>query len=69
MLICPKCGRKYPLMSKFCKECGTKLVEDHPNTCSNPACPNSKVKLGNTDKYCDQCGSPTTYQKEVEKNI
>ncbi|MBO4556675.1 MAG: hypothetical protein J5706_07935, partial [Elusimicrobiales bacterium] len=27
--ICPKCGKKYPFLEKYCSACGTKLVEEN----------------------------------------
>lgn len=68
MWVCPKCGKKYPITVKFCKDCGTKLIEKQANTCSNSACPDFKISLDDKQKYCGECGSPTTYWIKIEKN-
>ena len=51
MKICPKCNNENKDTSKFCEECGTKLVA-MPTTC--PVC---GTKLNDTQKFCPECGS------------
>lgn len=67
MLKCPDCGKSYSIMSKYCKDCGKKLIEKQPNTCSNPECPNSRIKLSDNDRYCEECGSQTVDYLNYEK--
>lgn len=51
-VICPKCGAAIPEDSKFCLECGEKvvIVPDGMTVC--PECGNSVVK----GKFCPECG-------------
>ncbi|MCR5398490.1 MAG: SPFH domain-containing protein [Lachnospiraceae bacterium] len=48
--ICPKCGAKNSMNSKFCNECGEQMIEEG---ISCPHCGNM-VKKG--AKFCDECG-------------
>lgn len=46
-LECPKCGSKIPAGSKFCPECGTKIITE---------CPKCGAKVSPKQKFCPECG-------------
>lgn len=47
---CPKCGCSLDKNSKFCPECGEKLV-------SEKFCPECGQKLSGSAKFCNNCGT------------
>lgn len=61
---CVKCNFKdLNEHSEYCPNCGTYLF----NHCSNDMCDCNNgysVVLPNSYRYCDACGSPTTYLEE-----
>lgn len=66
--ICPVCGEPYKSSaSEFCSNCGTGRPISRPNHCTNPECKNFEVDLGQDERYCDLCGSPTLTGEKVEK--
>lgn len=70
MDIGPACKSPYKSSaSKFCSNCGTARPIPQPNHCSNPECPKSQIDLGEYDRYCDLCGAPTLYGKEIAKAL
>ncbi len=46
---CPQCGRHNPAQSKFCLECGVRLL---------PRCGACGTDLPDGAKFCNQCGAP-----------
>src|SRR5262245_712619 len=48
---CQRCGFENPEGTKFCEECGTKLVW---------ACPNCGRQVRPTAKFCGECGTALT---------
>src|SRR5712692_327487 len=48
---CPSCGFENPAGTKFCEDCGTKLVR---------ACPSCGHEVRPTAKFCGECGTPLT---------
>lgn len=50
-IACPKCGAKLPSGTKFCNECGTRILPADEMIC--PHCGKS-VKKG---KFCPECGT------------
>ena len=55
---CPNCQTENPEINKFCRECGTKLIQ---------VCPQCKSEIQSNDRFCGQCGhklaeSPPTDQ-------
>lgn len=46
---CPNCNNTVPQNSKFCNNCGTKLVQ-------NNFCPNCGTKNELNSKFCNNCG-------------
>ena len=62
MKNCPRCGTPYKsLQSAFCTNCGTKRPNPEGNTCTNPSCANYDRPVGGEDRYCELCGSLTTF--------
>ncbi len=53
-IVCPNCNSEVPENSKFCNECGTKIVLLNENEVICPAC-GQKTNKG---KYCSECGAP-----------
>lgn len=51
LLKCPKCGTSNKTVSKFCCECGEKLVIAKKN------CPNCKFENETNMKFCGNCGT------------
>jgi membrane protease subunit (stomatin/prohibitin family) len=47
---CPKCKSMNPKTSKFCSECGAKLVVEKKK------CPHCSAKVPETSKFCSECG-------------
>ena len=45
---CPKCGKEISADSKFCPDCGTKIIRECPN-CHAPVTPGTK--------FCSNCGA------------
>ncbi len=48
---CPQCGASVKSTSKFCPECGTKMVPD------KIACPQCGAEVGANVKFCPECGT------------
>lgn len=44
---CPKCGAKISADSRFCPECGTKIISE---------CPKCGAKVSPKQKFCPECG-------------
>jgi Double zinc ribbon len=44
---CPNCQADNPEINKFCRECGTKLIQ---------VCPQCKSEIQTNDRFCGQCG-------------
>ena len=44
---CPNCQTENPEINKFCRECGTKLIQ---------VCPQCKSEIQANDRFCGQCG-------------
>src|SRR5712692_4854557 len=53
---CPNCRFENPEGTKFCEECGTKLVQ---------ACPSCGHEVRPTAKFCGECGTTLPGQSEV----
>lgn len=49
---CVKCGASIPENSKFCLECGTKVVNEQTNKVVCPQCNSTVTK----SKFCSECG-------------
>lgn len=64
---CVKCGNILNEDAVYCTRCGTHVPVYKENFCVNPKCPRciDKHTFGPKDKYCDQCGKPTTLGKEI----
>ena len=46
-IACPKCGANIPAGSKFCPECGQKILHE---------CPKCGAKVSPKQKFCPECG-------------
>lgn len=69
MWICNSCHTENEDNDIFCIECSTAKTAKPVlgNHCSNPECMAYHTILPNSEqKYCGKCGSPTTYQKEID---
>ncbi|MCX8149916.1 MAG: SPFH domain-containing protein [Candidatus Bathyarchaeota archaeon] len=55
LVICPKCSSRIPATSKFCPECGTRLM---PPTAEAINCPKCGKSIPSHSKFCPECGSP-----------
>jgi len=70
MDVCPACGAQYKsASSKFCSECGAPRPVPQHNVCTNPECKNHACDLGPKERYCDLCGSLTTYGQKIAKAL
>lgn len=63
MLYCPKCGLEYPEGKKFCKNCGSSLIDREPMPYPSnktigtlEATIETKREVGGVNKYCQSCG-------------
>src|SRR5215831_11273227 len=55
---CGSCGFDNPEGTKFCEECGAKLVR---------ACPSCGHEVRPTAKFCGECGTTLTVRQRVKK--
>ncbi|MDI9609452.1 MAG: zinc ribbon domain-containing protein [Candidatus Verstraetearchaeota archaeon] len=53
VVICPSCGAKNPVNTKFCGNCGSSLMPP-----SKQACPSCKAEVPENFKFCPNCGTP-----------
>ena len=58
MKICPKCHHEFEDNVKFCKNCGTPLVEQL-------TCPHCGEPISKEDTFCGACGQQLQEKKEV----
>jgi membrane protease subunit (stomatin/prohibitin family) len=54
MIACPKCGAEISAHSKFCPECGCKIVHE---------CPKCGASVSPRQKFCPECGTKL-YEEE-----
>ncbi len=54
LVICPKCGEKVPVISKFCSNCGTTLTTPKQEAMT---CPNCGKSIPANSKFCPDCGT------------
>ena len=55
-IFCNQCGEELDASAKFCKNCGTELVEESNQ---NKFCSNCGVEMDSNAKFCPECGHPT----------
>jgi membrane protease subunit (stomatin/prohibitin family) len=60
LVVCPSCGTKNPVNTKFCGNCGGSLLPPSKNTCAN-----CKAEVPENFKFCPNCGSPMTKPEQV----
>ncbi len=58
VIICPKCGAQNPAGTKFCGECGSKLVV------ATVPCPQCGEKVPENAKFCPNCGAAMNAPKK-----
>ena len=69
-IVCPKCGFKNPLGSKFCVSCGADISQiplEETATQEEPSyviCSNCGFKNPLESKFCVKCGAPLTGSEE-----
>lgn len=61
IMVCPACAAKNPAGSKFCRECGNKLVAEDPVEpvtveIVETFCPNCNAAVKADEAFCTQCG-------------
>jgi rRNA maturation endonuclease Nob1 len=49
---CPKCGAEIEKNSKFCNNCGAKIIQTQ-----NISCPKCNTTLSDDSKFCNKCGT------------
>src|SRR5262245_27092467 len=54
---CPSCGFENPQGTKFCEECGTKVIR---------VCPSCGHEVRPTAKFCGECGATLVQQSKVQ---
>ncbi len=69
-IICPVCGAKNPMGSKFCGECGAK--QEEPEVVAEVVeleqrCPNCGAQMPKDEKFCTQCGTKLTPDANSEE--
>ena len=52
---CQKCGAEAPEGTKFCNECGTKIIKP-----GSTACPKCGAEVPEGVKFCNECGQKMT---------
>lgn len=59
---CRKCGSTLNDEARFCTKCGSPVLRDTENYCTNPECIRNKrgYSFEKSDVYCDICGKPTS---------
>ena len=62
MKICPKCHHEFEDNVKFCKDCGTPLVEQL-------TCPNCGEIVTVNDTFCGNCGAQLQEKKETVVSV
>lgn len=55
MIACQGCGHQVPATTKFCPECGGKIVVPPP--AGEVACPSCGVSVKSGAKFCPECGT------------
>ncbi len=63
---CPECGKEQDESFKFCKNCGTLLVDENKNNNSDDVkiCPECGASQGKSSKFCINCGTSLSEEKE-----
>ncbi len=60
-IICPSCTTNNPPNSKYCRECGSKLlppqVEEEIAQTVHVLCPSCGAAVGTEEHFCTQCGA------------
>jgi class 3 adenylate cyclase/tetratricopeptide (TPR) repeat protein len=59
-VACSSCGTENPESSKFCRECGARLIL---------ACASCGTSVAPRTKFCPECGAPQQVQAEVERQV
>lgn len=68
MATCPKCGCIVVDGAKFCKNCGSEIIqEEENNNESIKVCPNCGEEIEDGMKFCRNCGSKLTEEKHETK--
>lgn len=60
VVLCPSCGAKNPVTTKFCGSCGANLAPP-----AKTVCPNCKTENPANMKFCGNCGKPLAAPAEV----
>ena len=64
--ICPRCGKRYKGLARYCSKCGVELETDK-NRCSAQSTSLCRdAVFEDDDIFCRYCGALTTFAKEKE---
>ena len=58
-LLCPHCGAEIPAESKFCPQCGQRLVPEE-----ELRCPHCRAEVPAGSRFCPQCGGALVEEAE-----
>ena len=61
VVLCPNCGAKNPVNTKFCGNCGQSLTP-----VAKIICPNCKAENPATMKFCGNCGKPLAAPTDIK---
>ena len=59
MVACKNCGCELPQWAKFCRECGSEVIEEEPVK-ESKFCQNCGFEMPKNSKFCPECGYSTT---------
>ena len=58
MVACKNCGCELPQGAKFCRECGSEVIEEEPVK-ESKFCQNCGFEMPKNSKFCPECGAST----------
>lgn len=69
MVMCKNCGCELPEGAKFCKECGSEIIEEELVPVNeNTFCSNCGCELPEGAKFCKECGTAAPQKELVPVN-
>ena len=58
MAACKICGCELPKDAKFCRECGSEVIQEE-TVAETKFCANCGFEMPRSTKFCPECGTPT----------